>query len=36
MRNADFRAGKYDTGFVERLMSAADFELKHTASRLHE
>jgi biotin carboxylase len=36
MRNADFRAGNYDTGFVERLMSAEDFELKHTVSRLHE
>jgi acetyl-CoA carboxylase biotin carboxylase subunit len=36
MRNADFRAGNYDTGFVERLMSADDFELKHTVSRLHE
>ncbi len=36
MRNADFRAGKYDTGFVERLMSSDDFELKPPASRLHE
>lgn len=36
MRNADFRAGKYDTGFVERLMNSDDFELKPPASRLHE
>jgi hypothetical protein len=36
MRNADFRAGKYDTGFVERLMNSDDFELKPPATRLHE
>ncbi len=36
MRNAEFRAGKYDTGFVERVMSADGFELKHTSTRLHE
>ncbi len=36
MRNAEFRAGKYDTGFVERVMNSDDFELKPPASRLHE
>jgi acetyl-CoA carboxylase biotin carboxylase subunit len=36
MRNSEFRAGKYDTGFVERLMSSKNFELKPTLSRLHE
>ena len=36
MRNAEIRAGKYDTGFVERVMSAENFELKHTATQLHE
>ncbi|MGZ4965681.1 MAG: acetyl-CoA carboxylase biotin carboxylase subunit [Chthoniobacterales bacterium] len=36
MRNADFRAGKYDTGFVERLMNSDDFALKPPTSRLHE
>ena len=36
MRNAEFRAGKYDTGFVERMMSSENFELKPTLSRLHE
>nr|MDQ6940725.1 acetyl-CoA carboxylase biotin carboxylase subunit [Verrucomicrobiota bacterium] len=36
MRDANFRAGKYDTGFVERLMNSDDFELKPPASRLHE
>ncbi|MFL6583197.1 MAG: acetyl-CoA carboxylase biotin carboxylase subunit [Chthoniobacterales bacterium] len=28
MRNADFRNGNYDTGFVERIMSSEAFELK--------
>ncbi|MEP6778180.1 MAG: acetyl-CoA carboxylase biotin carboxylase subunit [Chthoniobacterales bacterium] len=36
MRNADFRAGNYDTGFVERIMSSDAFELKPTRARLHE
>jgi acetyl-CoA carboxylase biotin carboxylase subunit len=37
MRNADFREGKYDTGFVERVMSSDNFELTHSpARRLHD
>jgi acetyl-CoA carboxylase biotin carboxylase subunit len=36
MRNADFRAGTYDTGFVERVMTSDNFELKPTSTRLHE
>ena len=36
MRNADFRNGNYDTGFVERVMSSDHFELKPTPTRLHE
>jgi acetyl-CoA carboxylase biotin carboxylase subunit len=36
MRNAEFRAGNYDTGFVERVMSSEHFELKPTLSRLRE
>jgi acetyl-CoA carboxylase biotin carboxylase subunit len=36
MRNAEFRAGNYDTGFVERVMSSEHFELKPTVSRLRE
>jgi len=36
MRNADFRAGRYDTGFVERVMTSENFELKPKQSRLHE
>jgi hypothetical protein len=36
MRNADFRNGIYDTGFVERLMSSDDFEIKAMPARLHE
>lgn len=36
MRDADFRNGKYDTGFVERLMSSEHFQLKPTPTRLHE
>jgi biotin carboxylase len=27
MRSAEFRAGNYDTGFVERTMSSGKFEL---------
>jgi biotin carboxylase len=36
MRNADFRNGKYNTGFVERLMGSDNFELKPNSTRLHE
>ncbi len=36
MRSAEFRAGKYDTGFVERVMSADNFVLNPTSNRLHE
>jgi acetyl-CoA carboxylase biotin carboxylase subunit len=36
MRNADFQNGIYDTGFVERLMSSDDFEIKAMPARLHE
>ena len=36
MRNAEFRKGNYDTGFVERLMNSDNFELMPTPGRLHE
>ena len=36
MRNADFRNGKYDTGFVERVMTSDEFEIKPMPARLHE
>ncbi|MDQ6860974.1 MAG: acetyl-CoA carboxylase biotin carboxylase subunit [Verrucomicrobiota bacterium] len=36
MRNAEFRSGKYDTGFVERFMSADNFSLPPHSTRLHE
>ena len=36
MRNGEFRAGNYDTGFVERIMSSESFELTPPPSRLHE
>ncbi|MFL6530427.1 MAG: hypothetical protein ACJ8KX_08165, partial [Chthoniobacterales bacterium] len=36
MRNGDFRSGKYDTGFVERLMTSDNFSLPPTSTRLHE
>ena len=36
MRNADFRNGVYDTGFVERFMSAEGFELQPARARLHD
>jgi acetyl-CoA carboxylase biotin carboxylase subunit len=36
MRNADFRNGIYDTGFVERLMNSEEFEIKPMPARLHE
>ena len=36
MRNGEFRAGNYDTGFVERLMSSEAFELTPPPSKLHD
>jgi acetyl-CoA carboxylase biotin carboxylase subunit len=36
MRDADFRAGNYDTGFVERLMNSENFELRPAQGRLHD
>jgi len=37
MRSAEFRDGKYDTGFVERVMASENFELRHAPGRrLHE
>jgi acetyl-CoA carboxylase, biotin carboxylase subunit len=36
MRSKEFREGKYDTGFVERLMKSEKFELVTSAGRLHE
>src|SRR6266403_5914532 len=36
MRNADFRNGTYDTGFVARVMNSDNFALKPMPSRLHE
>jgi acetyl-CoA carboxylase biotin carboxylase subunit len=36
MRNGDFRDGKYDTGFVERVMTSENFELTPPSARLHE
>ena len=35
MRSKEFREGKYDTGFVERMMKSEKFELT-SAGRLHE
>ena len=35
MRNADFRAGNSDTGFVERVMTSEHFELKPTPPPPH-
>ena len=34
MRSGEFREGKYDTGFVERMMSSEAFELKPPPVRL--
>ena len=34
MRNADFRNGHYDTGFVDRLMNSETFELRPSYGRL--
>ncbi len=36
MRSQEFREGKYDTGFVERLMNSDKFELITSPGRLHE
>jgi len=36
MRSKEFREGKYDTGFVERLMKSEKFELMASTGRLHE
>lgn len=36
MRSKEFREGKYDTGFVERLMGSERFELMPPPGRLHE
>src|SRR5947207_10966735 len=33
MRNTEFRDGKYDTGFVERIMNSGNFELAHAPGR---
>jgi biotin carboxylase len=34
MRNAEFRRGDYDTGFVDRIMNSETFELFHSDGRL--
>jgi acetyl-CoA carboxylase biotin carboxylase subunit len=36
MRSGEFRDGKYDTGFVERMMSSEKFQLVPSSSKLHE
>jgi acetyl-CoA carboxylase, biotin carboxylase subunit len=36
MRSKEFRDGKYDIGFVERLMNSGNFELITPPPRLHE
>ena len=36
MRSGDFREGKYDTGFVERIMRSDTFKLVPASVRLHE
>jgi acetyl-CoA carboxylase biotin carboxylase subunit len=36
MRNAEFRNGKYDTGFVDRFMNSDNFQLQPHPVRLHE
>jgi acetyl-CoA carboxylase biotin carboxylase subunit len=36
MRNADFRNGHYDTGFVDRLMNSESFDLRPPEGRLRE
>jgi len=36
MRSGEFRDGKYDTGFVERMMSSEKFHLVPPTTKLHE
>ncbi len=36
MRSGEFRAGKYDTGFVERMMKSEKFQLVPPSAKLHE
>jgi hypothetical protein len=36
VRNSEFRQGKYDTGFVDRLINSGNFELQPTGGRLRE
>jgi acetyl-CoA carboxylase biotin carboxylase subunit len=36
MRSGEFRDGKYDTGFVERMMSSEKFHLVRPTAKLHE
>jgi acetyl-CoA carboxylase biotin carboxylase subunit len=36
LRSKEFRDGKYDTGFVERLMKSEKFEQASSTGRLHE
>jgi len=36
MRNGDFREGKYDTSFVERVMNSDAFQLVPPPAKLHE
>ena len=36
MRNGDFRDGNYDTGLIDRLISAGKLNLKSRPLRLHE
>jgi acetyl-CoA carboxylase, biotin carboxylase subunit len=36
MRSGEFREGKYDTGFVERMMSSEAFQLLPPRAHLHE
>jgi acetyl/propionyl-CoA carboxylase alpha subunit len=36
MRNGDFRDGNYDTGLIDRLISAGKLNLSTRPLRLHE
>jgi acetyl-CoA carboxylase biotin carboxylase subunit len=36
MRNGDFREGNYDTGLIDRLISAGKLKLTSPPTRLHE
>ncbi len=36
MRDGDFRDGNYDTGLIDRLISAGKLNLKSRPLRLHE